>query len=145
MASYVGRSRCNAVENSPASFSLVVRYSTSLYTVPNTSISSSPNGIIGIVDYAHTPDPVQNVLSTIQNIRKGTEQVITIIGCGGVFSANDAYTKIKLGASLVQLITGLIYEGPFLPSSINKKLPKLLAKDGFKHISEAVGVNRRAS
>jgi UDP-N-acetylmuramoyl-L-alanyl-D-glutamate--2,6-diaminopimelate ligase len=39
--------------------------------------------IIGIVDYAHTPDAVQNVLSTIQDIRKGTEQVITIIGCGG--------------------------------------------------------------
>lgn len=41
------------------------------------------NGIIGIVDYAHTPDAVQNVLSTVQDIRKGTEQVITIIGCGG--------------------------------------------------------------
>jgi len=39
--------------------------------------------IIGIVDYAHTPDAVQNVLSTISNIRKGTEQVITVIGCGG--------------------------------------------------------------
>lgn len=44
---------------------------------------SSKNGIIGIVDYAHTPDAVQNVLSTIANIRKGTEQVITVIGCGG--------------------------------------------------------------
>ncbi|WP_026899034.1 UDP-N-acetylmuramoyl-L-alanyl-D-glutamate--2,6-diaminopimelate ligase [Daejeonella oryzae] len=44
---------------------------------------TSPNGIIGIVDYAHTPDAVQNVLSTIQDIRKGTEQVITVIGCGG--------------------------------------------------------------
>jgi len=43
----------------------------------------SPSGIIGIVDYAHTPDAVQNVLSTVQNIRKGTEQVITVIGCGG--------------------------------------------------------------
>lgn len=43
----------------------------------------SKQGIIGIVDYAHTPDAVQNVLSTIGNIRKGTEQVITIIGCGG--------------------------------------------------------------
>lgn len=41
------------------------------------------NGVIGIVDYAHTPDAVQNVLSTVQDIRKGTEQVITIIGCGG--------------------------------------------------------------
>jgi UDP-N-acetylmuramoyl-L-alanyl-D-glutamate--2,6-diaminopimelate ligase len=39
--------------------------------------------IIGIVDYAHTPDAVQNVLSTIANIRKGTEQVITVLGCGG--------------------------------------------------------------
>lgn len=43
----------------------------------------SPAGIIGIVDYAHTPDAVQNVLNTIQDIRKGTEQVITVIGCGG--------------------------------------------------------------
>lgn len=43
----------------------------------------SKEGIIAIVDYAHTPDAVQNVLSTIANIRKGTEQVITVIGCGG--------------------------------------------------------------
>ncbi|WP_316792267.1 UDP-N-acetylmuramoyl-L-alanyl-D-glutamate--2,6-diaminopimelate ligase [Pedobacter frigoris] len=45
-------------------------------------ITSSQN-IVGIIDYAHTPDAVQNVLSTIQDIRKGTEQVITVIGCGG--------------------------------------------------------------
>ncbi|MEJ2881711.1 UDP-N-acetylmuramoyl-L-alanyl-D-glutamate--2,6-diaminopimelate ligase [Pedobacter sp. GR22-6] len=44
---------------------------------------TSRQNIIGIIDYAHTPDAVQNVLTTIQNIRKGTEQVITIIGCGG--------------------------------------------------------------
>ena len=43
----------------------------------------SPNGVIGIVDYAHTPDAVLNVLNTIKDIRKGTEQVITVIGCGG--------------------------------------------------------------
>ena len=43
----------------------------------------SKEGIIGIVDYAHTPDAVQNVLSTIGSIRKGTEQVITVLGCGG--------------------------------------------------------------
>lgn len=40
-------------------------------------------GVIGIVDYAHTPDAVQNVLSTIAAIRKGNEQVITVLGCGG--------------------------------------------------------------
>jgi UDP-N-acetylmuramoyl-L-alanyl-D-glutamate--2,6-diaminopimelate ligase len=44
---------------------------------------SNAKQIIGIVDYAHTPDAVQNVLSTIHDIRKGTEQVITVIGCGG--------------------------------------------------------------
>ncbi|MFC5283406.1 UDP-N-acetylmuramoyl-L-alanyl-D-glutamate--2,6-diaminopimelate ligase [Pedobacter alpinus] len=43
----------------------------------------SPNGIIGIVDYAHTPDAIENVLSTVDNIRSKTETVITIIGCGG--------------------------------------------------------------
>ena len=43
----------------------------------------SAGGIIGILDYAHTPDAVQNVLNTIQDIRQGTEQVITVIGCGG--------------------------------------------------------------
>ena len=43
----------------------------------------SPNKIIGIVDYAHTPDAIENVLSTIDNIRSKTEKVITIIGCGG--------------------------------------------------------------
>ncbi|WP_374951601.1 UDP-N-acetylmuramoyl-L-alanyl-D-glutamate--2,6-diaminopimelate ligase [Mucilaginibacter sp.] len=43
----------------------------------------SPNKVIGIVDYAHTPDAVQNVLSTIHDIRKGNEKVITVIGCGG--------------------------------------------------------------
>ena len=43
----------------------------------------APNKVIGIVDYAHTPDAVQNVLSTIHDIRKGKEKVITVIGCGG--------------------------------------------------------------
>jgi UDP-N-acetylmuramoyl-L-alanyl-D-glutamate--2,6-diaminopimelate ligase len=43
----------------------------------------SPNNIIGIIDYAHTPDAVQNVLSTIHDVRKGKEKVITVIGCGG--------------------------------------------------------------
>jgi UDP-N-acetylmuramoyl-L-alanyl-D-glutamate--2,6-diaminopimelate ligase len=43
----------------------------------------SPNGVIGIVDYAHTPDALKNVLETIKEIRTGNEQVITLIGCGG--------------------------------------------------------------
>jgi len=53
---------------------------------------------------------------------------LIIIGCGGVFSAEDAYHKIKLGASLVQLITGMIYQGPQLISQINLELEELLIK-----------------
>ncbi|MDP3997064.1 MAG: quinone-dependent dihydroorotate dehydrogenase [bacterium] len=64
---------------------------------------------------------------------------LTIIGVGGIFSAADAYEKIKCGASLVQLITGLIFEGPQLVAQINQDLAKLLKKDGFNNISEVVG------
>lgn len=64
---------------------------------------------------------------------------LTIIGCGGVFSGEDAYLKIKLGASLIQLITGIVFKGPQLISQINLDLIKLLKEDKFKNISDAVG------
>lgn len=64
---------------------------------------------------------------------------LVIIGVGGIFSAEDAYEKIKRGASLVQLITGIIYEGPQLIGQINKELTELLEKDGYKNISQVVG------
>ena len=63
----------------------------------------------------------------------------TIIGVGGIFSAEDAYTKITLGANLVELITGMIFEGPQLIGRINKGLVQLLRQDGFTTISQAVG------
>lgn len=62
-----------------------------------------------------------------------------LIGVGGIFSAEDAYRKIKLGANLVQLITGMIYNGPGIVGEINYGLVKLLKEDGFNNISEAVG------
>src|SRR3989344_1098492 len=62
-----------------------------------------------------------------------------IVGCGGIFSAQDAYEKIKLGASFVQMITGMIYNGPNVISEINHGLVYLLKKDGFHKISEAIG------
>ena len=62
-----------------------------------------------------------------------------IIGAGGVFSAEDAYRKIKLGASLVQLLTDMLYEGPGVVGAINRGLCELLERDGFKNTAEAVG------
>jgi len=64
---------------------------------------------------------------------------LTIIGVGGIFSAEDAYEKIKRGATLLQLITGMIFEGPMLIKDINKGLVKLMTKDGYSNISQAVG------
>ncbi|KPJ86025.1 hypothetical protein AMJ57_00810 [Parcubacteria bacterium SG8_24] len=66
-----------------------------------------------------------------------------LVGCGGIFTAEEAYEKIRLGASLVQLITGMIYEGPQLIGEINRGLVRLLEHDGFRDISEAVGSAHR--
>lgn len=79
----------------------------------------------------------------ISYIYKKTKGKFIIIGVGGVFTAEDAYEKIKSGASLIQLITGMVFEGPQVVSEINRGLAKLLKKDGFSNISEAVGVKNK--
>lgn len=66
---------------------------------------------------------------------------LIIIGCGGVFTAEDAYRKIRFGASLIQMITGMIFEGPQRIAQINRELVDLLHADGYKNIREAVGVD----
>jgi dihydroorotate dehydrogenase len=63
-----------------------------------------------------------------------------IIGVGVIFLAEDACTKIKLGATLVELITVMIFEGPQLIGQINSGLVKLLKKDGFQTINQAIGI-----
>jgi len=68
---------------------------------------------------------------------------LTIIGVGGIFSADDAYEKIKLGASLVELITGMVFYGPQLIAEINDGLVQLLERDGYENISQAIGVDSR--
>jgi dihydroorotate dehydrogenase len=70
---------------------------------------------------------------------------LTLIGVGGVSSGAQAYAKICAGASLVQLYTGLVYEGPGLVKRMKRDLAALLRADGFKHISEAVGSDMKES
>jgi len=79
----------------------------------------------------------------IRYIYRKTNKQAVIIGCGGIFSAEDAYRKIRLGASLVELITGMIFEGPQLIGEINFGLAHFLKKDGFNNISEVVGIDNR--
>ncbi|EDF9109497.1 dihydroorotate dehydrogenase (quinone) [Campylobacter jejuni] len=64
-----------------------------------------------------------------------------LIASGGIDSADIAYERIKNGANLVQVYTALIFKGPSLVKNINQNLIEFLRKDGFLHISEAVGVN----
>ncbi len=64
---------------------------------------------------------------------------IPIIGVGGISNAEEAYDHIRAGASLIELYTGMIYEGPRVVAAIKQGLPRLLARDGFRSISEAVG------
>ena len=68
---------------------------------------------------------------------------LPLIGCGGVFSGDDAYEKIKSGASLIQLYTALIYGGPQLVKTIKKRLAIRLKADGYKSVSDAVGADIR--
>lgn len=64
-----------------------------------------------------------------------------LISVGGINSAQEAYKRIKAGASLVQIYTGMIFEGPSTIKNINEGILELMKKDGYSHISEAIGAD----
>lgn len=68
-----------------------------------------------------------------------TEGKVPIIGVGGIASGEDAYEKIKAGASAVEVYSALVYHGMGLVPKIKKELSELLEKDGYANVSEAVG------
>ena len=68
-----------------------------------------------------------------------TRGKIPLIGVGGIFTARDAWEKICAGASLVQLYTGFIYQGPNIANDINEGLAKILVREKFANIDAAVG------
>ncbi|MDD3344086.1 MAG: dihydroorotate dehydrogenase (quinone), partial [Sulfurospirillaceae bacterium] len=67
----------------------------------------------------------------------------SLISVGGIDSADEAYRRIKAGASLVQIYSSFIFKGPSLLKEINNGLIKYMEQDGFNHISEAIGCDRR--
>ncbi len=71
--------------------------------------------------------------------RRMDRQRYHIIGVGGVFTAEDAYQKIRLGSSLIQLYTALVYRGPGVVREINLGLLRLLDRDGLQNVVDAVG------
>lgn len=101
------------------------------------------------------PDEVKGGLSGAPTRKLSTAMVhyayrkygdrLKIVGVGGVFNAEHAYEKIRAGASLVGMITGVIFEGPQVVGRINKGLVKLMERDGFTNITEAVGADHKKS
>jgi dihydroorotate dehydrogenase len=80
------------------------------------------------------------VLKTMYGLTGGK---LPIVGVGGIASGADAYAKIRAGASLVQLYSALVYEGPALVTRIKRELAALLARDGFSCVTDAVGADHR--
>ncbi|MEK9673419.1 MAG: quinone-dependent dihydroorotate dehydrogenase [Rhodospirillaceae bacterium] len=79
----------------------------------------------------------------IAELYKLTEGRMPLIGVGGIGSAEDAYARIRAGASLVQLYSAMVYEGPYLAARINDRLAALLKRDGFDCVADAVGADHR--
>jgi dihydroorotate dehydrogenase len=77
----------------------------------------------------------------LRDFREATGGALPLIGVGGIASAADAYARIRAGASLVQIYSALVYEGPGLAKRINTGLIGLLERDGFSNIAQVVGLD----
>ena len=75
----------------------------------------------------------------LRDFRSASGGAIALVGVGGIATADDAWARIRAGASLVQLYSAMVYEGPGLARRINAGLVRLMRRDGFSTIAEAVG------
>ncbi len=83
-------------------------------------------------------------LAALRDFRAATGGAIPLIAAGGIENGADAYARIRAGASLVQIYSALVYEGPGLARSIAAELKTLLRRDGFATLADAVGADARA-
>ena len=102
---------------------------------PRTQVDAMPGTLCGLPTRDMMDDTLRFWYPRIDTSRQ------VIIGSGGISSAEDAYRKIRLGASLVQLYTAVIYQGPALVGRKRHGLAELLERDGLSHLSEAVGLD----
>jgi dihydroorotate dehydrogenase len=105
-------------------------------TVDRTGLRSRLSGEAGGLSGAPLR---QRATDIIRHLFRALGRNFVIIGVGGIFNSADAYEKILAGASLVQIYTGFVYEGPSICRSINKGLVKRLRADGFSNLRDAVG------
>lgn len=104
------------------------------------SLRSPERGETGGLSGAPVFELSTRVLSEVYKLSEGA---IPLIGVGGISSGADAYAKIRAGASLVQLYSALVFEGPALIHRINRELAHLLKRDGFASVAAAVGADHR--
>ena len=109
--------------------------------VSNTTISRPPlasrdAGEAGGLSGAPLRDLAQ---ARLRDFRKATGGAIPLIGVGGISSAEDAWARVRAGASLVQLYSAMVYEGPGLARRIVRGMEELMRRDGFATLAEAVG------
>jgi dihydroorotate dehydrogenase len=82
-------------------------------------------------------------LAALRSFRSASGGELTLIGAGGIGSADDAWERICAGASLVQLYSAMVYEGPGIARRIGDGLAHRLVREGFTSIAEAVGSEAR--
>ncbi|HEY1125193.1 MAG TPA: quinone-dependent dihydroorotate dehydrogenase [Sphingobium sp.] len=80
-------------------------------------------------------------LARLKDFRRILGAKLPLIGVGGIANAGQAYARIRAGASLVQVYSAMVYEGPYLAARINRELAQLLRRDGFGSVRDAVGVD----
>ncbi|MCB2100360.1 MAG: quinone-dependent dihydroorotate dehydrogenase [Rhodobacterales bacterium] len=103
----------------------------------------TPEAIWSAMPGALSGPPVEELINTmIAEIYSRMDRArYAVIGVGGVMDGAGAYRKIRLGASLVQVLTALVFEGPGVVRRINRELATLLERDGIAHVADAVGVD----
>ena len=104
---------------------------------PTTLISSSKNEIGGL---SGKPLFIKSTL-VLKKMYSLTNGQIPLIGVGGISNGVECYEKIKAGASLVQLYTALVYQGPMIIKKIKNEILSCLNTDGFKNIKEVIGID----
>jgi len=123
----------------------------------NVAVGAGANGIIATnttIDYSLTPNAKdfggisgallrEKSFELFKEIGKELHNKTVLISVGGIEDAKDAYRRIKAGASLIQIFSMLIYNGPKMIKEINEDLTKLIKADGFDNISQAIGVDYR--
>jgi dihydroorotate dehydrogenase len=103
-----------------------------LRTPPGAVAACGAGGLSG----APLRESATKMIANLYRLARGS---LTIVGVGGVFTAEDAWEKVCAGASLVQLYTGFVYQGFTVARDINEGLRRLAERDGFKSLDEAVG------